>query len=204
MAEVTAWKNDFGKRARDKDALFASMTALINEDGATEDVEDVKKRMEDVDSLWDVLEASVTDRLQLLDDTNQRLNEFDDLLTDCKTSLSKCHEKMDAVTLDPERDAASKLDKLKGVAAELKEIGAQIQQCEALYKELIADGDTSAADLESSDMKTGLDELQQLYADKAKDLEARTEELQSGAQAVDELGENLQSMGVMVGAVEAL
>ena len=34
---------------------------------------------------------------------------------------------MDAVTLDPEKDAASKLDKLKGVAAELKEIGAQIQ-----------------------------------------------------------------------------
>ena len=53
-------------------------------------------------------------------------------------------------------------------------------------------------------MKTGLDELQQLYADKAKDLEARTEELQSGAQAVDELGENLQSMGVMVAAVEGL
>ena len=66
MAEVTAWKNDFGKRARDKDALFASMTALINEDGATEDVEDVKKRMEDVDSLWDVLEASVTVSLCVL------------------------------------------------------------------------------------------------------------------------------------------
>ena len=34
---------------------------------------------------------------------------------------------MDAVTLDPARDAASKLDKLKTVAAELHEIGAQIQ-----------------------------------------------------------------------------
>ena len=129
---------------------------------------------------------------------------------------------MDAVILDPKKDAASKLDKLKGVAAELHEIGAQIQvgnglirslavssstclhflsrfssftsyccafspspplqQCEALYKELIAGDDSSASDLESSDMKSGLDELQQLYADKAKDLEARTEELQSGAQ----------------------
>ena len=57
-----------------------------------------------------------------------------------------------------------------------------LQQCEALYKELIAGDDSSASDLESSDMKSGLDELQQLYADKAKDLEARTEELQSGAQ----------------------
>ena len=53
---------DFGNRARDKEALFASMTALINDDGATEDVEDVKKRMEDIDSLWDVLEASVSVR----------------------------------------------------------------------------------------------------------------------------------------------
>ena len=62
------------------------------------------------------------------------------------------------------------------------------QQCEALYKELIADGETSAADLESSDMKSGLEELQQLYADKAKALEARTEELQSGAQVRHGLG----------------
>ena len=62
MAEAAAWKSDFGKRARDKEALFASMTALINDDGATEDVEDVKKRMEDIDSLWDVLEASVSVR----------------------------------------------------------------------------------------------------------------------------------------------
>ena len=60
MAEVTAWKNDFAKRARDKEALFASMTALVNDEGATEDVEDVKKRLQDVDSLWEVLEGSVT------------------------------------------------------------------------------------------------------------------------------------------------
>ena len=60
MAEVSSWKNDFSKRGRDKEALLASMTALINDDGATQDIEDVKKKMEDVDSLWDVLEGSVT------------------------------------------------------------------------------------------------------------------------------------------------
>ena len=66
MSEVTSWKNDFAKRARDKEALLASMTALINDDGATEDIDDVKKKMEDVDSLWDVLEGSVTVRSETI------------------------------------------------------------------------------------------------------------------------------------------
>ncbi len=107
---LQALKTEIVRKSRDHESLNNEGQALIECSEKDQDV--IQDTLQGINKRWDALMDGVSDRVQALEDTSQKQQEFGDALKDLTALLKKYEDKVAAhEALGPAAKDAKHLDK---------------------------------------------------------------------------------------------
>ena len=180
LKDAQALQTELLRKSRDHEALNQVGQSLI--DTSEKDQDMVREKLEQLNGRWESLNDGVGERVQALEDTQQKLSEFSDLEQDLASSLKKFEEKMAAHrTLGVAGKDSKYLDKMKGLQDEVRGLEPQVGYLKDFVQSLLADAAPGADPAGISDAR---DKIVERYDSLNRELEDWVERMECASETV--------------------
>lgn len=176
LKESQGLKMEIVRKSRDHDALNKEGQDLMKHSERNQDT--VHDILDDVNSRWNTMLEGVTDRVQCLEDTSQRLTEFADALKDVNALIKKnedklkSHEELGSAAMDNRH-----VDKIKMLQDEVQSMEYQVDYVKDQANSLLQNAKPGA---ETKKIEDRLEDMTIRYRNLLDHVNNLSTEIQSG------------------------
>ena len=204
--EIQGMQTEILKKSRDHETLNHEGEKLMQVTDKDQDV--IQKKLDTVNRKWQTVSTGITDKLQQLEDVQQRLNEFTETLDDAKARMEGLEQKLESHNaLGPAGKDGKHLEKMTSLMDQVQALQPQITFLSDLvesFSQDSPDGSTSVGDV--SMLNASLKDLENQYRSvedgtqdwitqitaASKDVEEFQGVIRSSASALNDLEEELE------------